>query len=113
VPPGTGSASFQSDGIHRLDLRAQSPSGGLLVLKDSWYPGWEAEVDGMRVPVYRVNGCFRGVAVPGGSHRVEFLYRPRGIYIAAAVSLLSLLLLAAFALIRAPRPRVGKEGPPP
>jgi hypothetical protein len=81
-------------------VEAQTFAGqrGLLVLRDSWYPGWEARVDGTKVPIYRVNGCFRGVIVPAGEHKVVFEYKPTLIYVSGAISLIVTLTLLAIAL---------------
>jgi len=40
------------------------------------YPGWKASVDGVPVPLHRVNGLFYGLTVPAGSHRLLLRYRP-------------------------------------
>ena len=49
---------------------------GLLVLTDSWYPGWEAEADGRPLSILRANYLFRAVRLSAGRHRVLFRYRP-------------------------------------
>ncbi|MBC7228003.1 MAG: YfhO family protein [Thermoflexales bacterium] len=51
----------------------------LLVLSDTFYPGWQARVDGQPVPIHRTNAVFRGVLVPAGTHRVEMRYRPQSL----------------------------------
>jgi len=86
------------DEPHRIEISVRNQAPGLLVLKDTWYPGWDALVDRQRVPIYRVNGCFRGLQIPAGAHFVVFQYRPWGVYGAAACSLLSTLLLLGVAL---------------
>jgi hypothetical protein len=72
---------------------------GLLVLSDSHYPGWEAEVDGRRTDIYRANGLFRAVAIPPGRHTVRFSYRPASVYVGAGVSLAGAGLIAGFGLL--------------
>ena len=49
---------------------------GLLVLTDAYYPGWRAYIDGRSARIYPANVAFRGVVVPKGRHRVEFVYKP-------------------------------------
>jgi hypothetical protein len=87
--------SLRDDG-NRLGLEAQITQRALLVLNDTWYPGWQAKVDGALAPVFRVNFLFRGIFLEPGRHTVEFVYRPWQFYSTLWVSLLSgfaLLLL--------------------
>jgi uncharacterized membrane protein YfhO len=49
---------------------------GLLVLADRWDKGWEAWLDGNRVPILRTNHAIRGVVVPAGNGTLEFRYSP-------------------------------------
>ena len=79
----------------RVVVRARSPRAGLLVLADTHYPGWKAEVDGREVPVERVDYLFRGVRVGPGAHTVVFEYRPASWTVGWVVSLVALVLLAA------------------
>jgi hypothetical protein len=53
---------------------------GLVVISDSWYPGWRAEVDGHEAGLWRVDTVIRGVVVPKGSHEVRMVYRPASVY---------------------------------
>ena len=91
IPCGEGKAVFERDETEDIVVRTECPSEGLLVLRDSWYPGWMASVDGKEVPILRVNGCFRGVMVPAGGHMVTFEYRPTLVYAAGLLSLLATL----------------------
>lgn len=50
-------------------IRANS---GFLVYMDKFHPRWRAAIDGKPARVYRTNGQFKGVFVPGGSHAIEF-----------------------------------------
>ena len=49
-----------------LDVDAQR--GGVVVLHDLYYPGWQVKVDGVRKPLLRANILFRGVEVSAGRH---------------------------------------------
>jgi hypothetical protein len=82
---------------------ASSDSAGILVLADAAYPGWRADVDGKPAEILRVDGCFRGVAIPAGSSRVTFRYRPLSFYAGAAVSLVAIVLAIGLAWKGEPR----------
>jgi len=55
-----------------------APGTGVAVLNEAFVPdNFRAYVDGRRVPWFRVNHVFKGVALAGpGPHRVEFAYWP-------------------------------------
>src|SRR5205823_3323642 len=89
---------------NEVRLEVQAPSAGVVVLKDSYFPGWQAWVDGQPSPVLRVDGLVRGVVVPtAGRHEVQVVYRPesfvRGIVL-GALTLLLLVLSLAYAVLR-------------
>jgi len=98
IPSGKGKVVFERDDTEDILVRTECPLEGLLVLRDSWYPGWMAFLDGRRIPISRINGCFRGVIVPAGEHKIRFLYRPILVYVSGAVSLLMTLLVIYFSL---------------
>ena len=75
------------------EATARRPS--LLVLTDLHFPGWKARVDGRDAPLERVDYLLRGVMVPPGRHRVEFVYEPASWTIARAITLAGLLALVA------------------
>ena len=68
---------------------------GLLVLTDLHYPGWIAEEGGRRLPILRADGYFRAVALPAGTHRVAFRYRPMSFYTGAVLSAVTILTMLA------------------
>jgi len=85
----------------RLAIRAEMACDGLVVLSDTFHPGWRARVDHRPAGIYEVNGAMRGVAVPQGTHTITMRYRPVSVYLGAALSLAGILGAmgwAAFAL---------------
>ncbi len=76
----------------KLEATLEQPE--LVVLADSFYPGWRATIDGTPAPIVATNYLFRGVAAPAGTHRIRFAYVPASVRIGAALSLLGLVVLA-------------------
>lgn len=62
---------------NRVSYQITAASPAVLVTSEVWHPDWKATINGKPANVYRVNGAFRGVWVPGGNHMVSFSYRPR------------------------------------
>lgn len=81
-----------------LRAEVQLDAAGVLVVADTWYPGWEATVDGQPAPVLRVDHDFRGLRLEPGDHRVELRYRPFWrwtLWLTLGLGLLALALGAA------------------
>ncbi|HEY9284244.1 MAG TPA: YfhO family protein, partial [Pyrinomonadaceae bacterium] len=96
--PGAATVARVSYGHNRLEVETESETPALLVVSETFYPGWEAEVDGEAAKVFNTNYLLRGVHVPAGRHRVEMRYRAPAARYGAAVSLATLLLLAGLAV---------------
>lgn len=80
-----------------LELEATFAADGFLVLLDNFYPGWQARVDGKPVEIVRANYTFRAVAVPAGTHRVQFDYRPTHWLLSLVLTALGLALTVGLA----------------
>lgn len=65
---------------NRVRIQAEMRCRGMLVLADTYYPGWEAEVDGRPARIWAAYGAVRGVVVEAGRHEVLFRYRPLSVY---------------------------------
>ncbi len=75
---------------NRVSIRATASTPALLVLADSYYDGWEAEVDGQPTHVYRANYALRGVFLATGEHTIVFNYRPKPFLYGGIISLITL-----------------------
>jgi hypothetical protein len=101
-PPGVGSAgesrvlSYLPD---RVQLEVRARRAAVVVLLDSYDPGWRAWLDGQPARILRVNAAFRAVAVPAGEHLVEMRYRPRALVFGVAVSALAAVMALAVASV--------------
>ena len=83
---------------NRIAVETEAAGARLLVLSEIFYPGWEATVDGRAERILPTDYLLRGVFVPAGHHRVEMRYRAAAARAGAAVSALTLALLAGLAV---------------
>ena len=86
-----------------VTIQASVNDSGILVLVDSYYPGWKAYVDGREARILKANHFFRAVVLAEGEHVVEFRYEPLSFKIGLAVSLTTLcvvVLISVFVYLR-------------
>ncbi|MGD0261262.1 MAG: hypothetical protein ABSD29_15730 [Verrucomicrobiota bacterium] len=74
--PCRGTVSIVEEIPTRIRVSVQMETPGLVVLADLWDKGWQAYLNGQRVPILRTNHAIRGVVVPAGSGMLEFRYAP-------------------------------------
>lgn len=71
-----------------------------VVLTEQYWPGWHARLKGREIPIRPIDGVFRGVALPMGSHRVEMVYDPPKLRQGAMLTLFGLFVAGVLALKR-------------
>jgi len=86
--------NYQDD---QVTIRVETQRPGVLVLGDTYYPGWKAYVDGDETPIYPTNVALRSVYLEAGEHEVRFVYSPASFKLGVLISGLSLLALVAYA----------------
>jgi hypothetical protein len=97
------SARIAAAGAGEVALDAQLRAPGYVMLNDTAYPGWVAEVDGRATPVLQADDLFRAVAVPAGRHRVTFAYRSSAVSRGILLTVAGLLALAGCTVLAALR----------
>ena len=96
-----------------LLLEVEAKAQALLVLAETWYPGWRAEIDGQVCECVPANLWMRAVPVPAGSHQVRVYFRQNYLLPGAFISLASAaLLLTVLARPKRPRPAVAAQQEP-
>lgn len=81
-----------------VSVAVTAPGSVVLVMSDTYYPGWQARLDGQVTPIYRTHGVFRAVVVPAGTHRVEFQYEPRTFWHGVTIAGIAAALCVAWAV---------------
>ncbi len=73
-------------------IRVTADHDGLLVLSDTYYPGWKAFVDGEEREILQANACQRAVEVSSGKHEVRFMFDSFPVKAGFGVTVVSLLV---------------------
>jgi hypothetical protein len=87
-----------------VEMVVQTEQPAVLVLSDTWYPGWTATVDGEPAPILRANTLFRALALEAGRHEVVLRFQPQSLRTGALISAVA-LLVALIWLVAALRAR--------
>jgi len=94
-PDIPASARITGERSNEVVVEAKSPGNALLFLADTWYPGWQATIDGKLTQIYLADLACRAVFLPAGRHRIVFSYEPTSVTLGLTLSSLGLVLLLA------------------
>jgi hypothetical protein len=91
-----------------VTVRIRASEARYLVLTDSYFPGWQAWVDGVPAEIERANYLFRTVSVPAGDHTVEWRYQPTSLMVGATISAAGVAAMVALATFGSVRPSAAR-----
>ncbi|MBI4066114.1 hypothetical protein HY411_00195 [Candidatus Gottesmanbacteria bacterium] len=95
---GRGTVEITREGQTRVTMRADvRATRTILVFGDTYYPGWQATIDGQPTKIFPVNIKERGILISGGVHEIVWQYQPKSVAVGAWISgitiIIALLLL--------------------
>lgn len=98
-PEAVGEVRIARRSLNTLELDVQVDAApdraALLLVRQNYYPGWEAHVDGVETPVLQANYTLQGVLLTPGSHRVSLSFTPSYFGVTLTVALLALAISVA------------------
>jgi hypothetical protein len=103
-PGGSDAARIIRYASEEVLIDVNSTCGGLLILSDMYYPGWDATVNGRAAPINPTDILLRGVPINAGHSAVAFRYRPANFGLGLLLALASMVALAAAGVWRRVRP---------
>jgi len=86
-------------GNNHLMIKAATPKKSILVLTDTYFPGWKAFVNGKEQKIYRADNAFRAVLLNAGSYEVKFVYDPVSFRAGLAITIFTLILISVLVII--------------
>jgi hypothetical protein len=92
VAAGRGEVDIVSEENARVVLHASMDRAGLVVLDDTWAPGWTVTVDGRPAQAVQPDVVLRAAAVPRGDHTIVWSFRVPGLLIGALLSAFGLAI---------------------
>lgn len=109
---GVGTAHVDRYGAEQVTITAHASRAAELVLSDTWFPGWQVTVNGRSEPIAEVDYLLRGVAVPAGTDRIVFTYRPSSFtegWVLSLVAAVAVAAAVAWELVRRRRRAAGRR----
>ena len=100
LAPGPSCASSDSEAritkyeADEVAIEVDAACAGLLVLSDTYFPGWQATVDGKAAKIHPTDLALRGVVVGPGRSEVVFRYRPSSFRAGVVVAVVGILAMA-------------------
>lgn len=92
-------AKYAPDSLAYIALTAHKPNHliydskvkeeSFAVFSETYYPGWQAYIDGIPVKHAQVNYTLRGLPIPEGQHKIEFKFEPQVIKTGSSIVLAS------------------------
>jgi hypothetical protein len=79
---------YQHDAI---ELTVKAASRALLVVSETYYPGWQAKVNHVPSEIWKVDGGLRGIIVPPGDNSVTLTYVPSSVRLGAILTAIAVV----------------------
>jgi hypothetical protein len=106
VAPGSPLAEGTEDKVNietyssnKIKISTDSGSNSILVILDSFFPGWKAFVDGREVEILKADYLFRAIPLQKGKHVIEMRYEPSGYKAGKWISAAGLFLVVSLFFI--------------
>ncbi len=98
---GEGKVTMTSYAPNRITYSTDVKGNQLAVFSEIYYPaGWKAYIDGKEVDIRKVNYLLRGLEIPNGKHKVEFVYEQTTLTKANLIaSICSIILLSLIVFV--------------
>ncbi|MBL4862286.1 MAG: YfhO family protein [Crocinitomicaceae bacterium] len=94
---GVGEIKMDAYSPMKLTYSSESDREQFAVFSEIFYDkGWKASIDGKEAKIYNVNYCLRGLKLPKGKHKIEFVYDSGAYDSSNSISFVLCCLVLAF-----------------
>lgn len=77
-----------------LKYKSNNKNEGLAVFSEVYYGnGWNAYIDGNKVPHFEANYTLRALKIPAGKHTIEFKFEPQVVETGSTIALISSIIM--------------------
>jgi len=100
---GAAEVTYKRLGDEAVRVEIDAPTGGIVVVRNSFDPNWHASIDGRDTTAFPAQYLWTGVRVPGGRHSLLLVYEDPFVeygLVGTGLSLLAAVLLVAALSLR-------------
>jgi hypothetical protein len=84
--------------FNAVTYRTQTSQPAVLIISQSYFPGWYATIDGKAAAVFAADHALTGVVVPAGMHEVRLYLNPLTFRVGAMLTIIAVLCAGALVL---------------
>jgi Bacterial membrane protein YfhO len=96
----TASIRIEKNDHDVLNYTFNAAADQFAVFSEVYYNrGWKAFIDGKEVPIIKTNYVLRGLAVPAGTHKIEFRFEPASYIMGTRITSISQIILVVVFII--------------
>ena len=77
---------------NKVTVDVSAPADAFLVLSQTYYPLWQATIDGKGTEIFKSDGAIQSIFIPAGQHKVEFRYLSKYYRMGKILSALGIIL---------------------
>ena len=81
-------AQYTEIDSNNIQIKVPETSKGTLLVRNSWFPGWQATIDGTMREVKHHAPFFQSIQIPSGTETIELRYVPTILYFGMTLTLL-------------------------
>ena len=96
-PSVTQEVNWLARTANRFEMNVSSPEPSVLVVSQTYYPGWVASIDGHRTDVFPADFALTGIEIPAGHHQVRFEFQSPSFRAGLSITAVALAVLIGLA----------------
>jgi uncharacterized membrane protein YfhO len=96
--------AYTRNGPNQFSVRAEVKQPGMLMISETWYPGWHALVNGRQERIWQADGSLMGIYLTPGLNNIVCYFRPDYFYLELVLTVIALAVLAGSAVMVYARP---------
>lgn len=79
-------------GLHTVSIQNEKPI--FVILKNSYYWGWKAEIDGKKMDNFEISPGYNSIIIPSGKYNIVYIYKgPNNFLVGILISLVALVVI--------------------